>query len=158
MSIECKDNMLVSRQTDHVEIRENNATVVGWGEYPHKENCPARGKTCHKGHKTNHFAKTFCRSATARKQHKQWGEFKKSGGKPKYKNSGKLIHQMDHKHDEDHDLCRWSLCLWSLYHNEVNNVNKPLVTITIENSPIKFLVDKRSSVNLLDEKTFQRLN
>ena len=49
--------MLVSRQTDHVEIREYNATVVGWGEYPHKENCPARGKTCHKGHKTNHFAK-----------------------------------------------------------------------------------------------------
>ena len=86
LSIECKDNMLESRQTDQVEIRENNA-IVGEGEYPHKENCPARGKTCHKCGKTNHFAK-FCRSATVRKQ---WGEFKKSGGKPKHKNSGKLV-------------------------------------------------------------------
>ena len=87
-------------------------------------------------------------------QHKQWGEFKKSGGKPKYnKNSGKSVHHMDHTHsDEDHDLC-----LWSLYQKEVNSVNEPLVAITIEHSLIQIRVDPRSSVNLVDEKLFLRL-
>ena len=151
MSIECKDNMLVSRQTDHVEIRENNATVVGGSTRTNRIVQP-EGRLA-----TRVIRQTTLLKILLQKQHKQWGEFKKSGGKPKYNNSGKLVHQMDHTHDEDHDLCRWSLCLWSLYHNEVNSVNKPLVTITIENSPMKFLVDKRSSVNLLDEKTFQRL-
>ena len=77
----------------------------------------------------------------------------RGGGKPKHKNSGKSVQQMDHTHsDEDHDMC-----LWSMYQKEVNSVNKPLVIITIENKPITFLVDTRSSVHLLHEKTFQIL-
>ena len=47
--------------------------------------------------------------------------------------------------------------LWSLYQKEVNSVNKPLVTITIDDLPVIILVDTGSSVNLQDEKTFQSL-
>ena len=66
-----------------------------------------------------------------------------------------MVRQVDHTQptgEEDHYI-------WSLYQNEmeVNNVNKPLVTVTIDNSPVKILVDTGSSINLLDEETFRSL-
>ena len=132
--------MLESRQTDQVEIRRvNNATVA----YPHKENCPDRGKICHKCGKINHFAK-FCRSAIARKQHKQWGEFKKNWGQAEMI----LVRQMDHTQS---DVGEDNVPL------VVNSVNKPLVTIIIDDSLVSVLVDTGSSINVLDEKTFQSL-
>ena len=49
------------------------------------------------------------------------------------------------------------LYLWFLYQTDVNNVNKPLVTITIDDSPVRVTVDTGSSFNFIDEKTFQSL-
>ena len=40
---------------------------------------------------------------------------------------------------------------------EVNSVNKPLVTVVINNSAVKVLIDTGSSINLLDEETFKSL-
>ena len=40
---------------------------------------------------------------------------------------------------------------------EVNSVNKSLVTIMINNSAVKVLIDTGSCINLLDEETFKRL-
>ena len=44
------------------------------------------------------------------------------------------------------------LYLWSMYQTEVN---KPLVTITTDDSPVRVLVDTGLSVNLLDKKERQ---
>ena len=40
---------------------------------------------------------------------------------------------------------------------EVNSVNKPLVTLMINNLSVKVLIDTCSSINLLDEETFKSL-
>ncbi|KAK2139676.1 hypothetical protein LSH36_1659g00007 [Paralvinella palmiformis] len=42
-------------------------------------------------------------------------------------------------------------------HKEVNDVNKPLVTVMINNSAVKVLIDTGSSINLVDEETFKSL-
>ena len=60
---------------------------------------------------------------------------------------------MDHTKSDEGE----GLYLWSLYQKEVNNVNKPLVTIIIDDSPVRVLVETGSSVNLLDEEAFQSL-
>ena len=73
---------------------------------------------------------------------------------PQVIQQGKVVRQVDHTQptsEEDHYM-------WSLFHEmEVNSVNKPLVTVTTDNSPLKILVDMGSPINLLDEETFKSL-
>ena len=66
-----------------------------------------------------------------------------------------MVRQVDHTEptsEEDHYI-------WSLHQNEmeVNSVTKQLVTVSNDNSPVKILVEKGSSINLLDEETFKSI-
>ena len=62
------------------------------GEYPHKGDCPAKGKTCNFCNKPNHF-KSVCRS------------FKKQNDKPHLKQKSQKCAKVDTGDSSDDDYC-----------------------------------------------------
>jgi len=99
----------------------------------------------------------FAKFSTSTKVHHKLNgvrpQQRKGPDKSQLKQQGNVVRKVHHTQqtsEEDHHI-------WSLYRNqmEVNSINKPLVTVMINNPALKVLVTTGSSINLLDEETFK---
>ncbi len=104
--------------------------------WPHSggmEKCPARGKTCHKCGRENHFS-TVCRST-------------KSGA-----NQNRHVHRVavadtDDPEDESY-----------VFHVQTRASSKlPHTTIKTMGHPVMYMIDSGSSVNIINTKTYRQL-
>ncbi|XP_062610353.1 uncharacterized protein K02A2.6-like [Saccostrea cucullata] len=108
------------------------------GQFPHlKGPCPAKGKTCNACHKIGHFA-SVCRSKS-----------KSMNRKPK------SVRQLDAcNSDSDSESCEYLFGL-----DQINSITKrqPRIKVEINGIPVSVLVDTGSSINVVDECTFKKL-
>ncbi len=101
--------------------------------YPHIGKCPAIGKTCKKCGKSNHFA-NMCKS------------------KAKSQNVNLVKYENDYENESN---------VWSIWTkravNTVKNMFIPLITLFMCQTMVSFAVDTGAQVNIIDEKTFNKL-
>ena len=109
------------------------------GEYPHVDRqCPAKGKVCHACKKQNHFS-SVCRSK----------------GKPKARSVNKVekTNTCDTSSDSNDDY------VFGIHEQEnVNSVKskQPSLNVTVNGLNVRMLVDTGSSINVLDESTYNK--
>ena len=112
------------------------------GEWPHKTGiCPAKGKECRKCSKLNHFARV-CRSGQDRGR---WqGRHESKDIRPLYVSGNNTETESS---DSDN------------YCYAVNNTTakNPYTKLKINNRNVKFTVDTGSSINIIDQQTFNQL-
>lgn len=109
------------------------------GQYPHNTACPAKGKTCNYCKKPNHF-KTVCNKLKRRQQVNNMSSGDKSA-------------ETDSNDSDDY-------CYTIHIENEVvNTVKQPLpkVSLKLNNINTSLLIDTGSTVNIIDEETYQKL-
>ena len=109
------------------------------GEYPHVDRqCPAKGKSCHACKKQNHFS-SVCRS--------------------KMKTKAKSVKQVEETYSCDTSSDSNDDYMFGIQEREsVNSVKskQPRLNVKINGLNVKMLVDTGSSINVLDETTFQK--
>lgn len=121
------------------------------GSFPHSTKCPAQGKECYICHKKNHFGK-MCRQKKTEKQR---------------------VHNMEEFNHSDSDIgteeCEYDYCFGLLFSDEQDSLQqktsqsiktvstKPMLKVTIDNNPINVLIDTGSSINVLDEQTYNNM-
>ena len=109
------------------------------GEYPHKQKCPAEGKSCNICGKANHFGKV-CLSKKSMNKHART-RMQKINAIDKFK--------IEEVHNDKHEFQQ------NIY--AVSGGKQPLKTIQINGHPVDMKIDTGASVNILDELTFSRL-
>ena len=110
------------------------------GQFPHeggKTKCPAYDKTCHQCNKIGHFAK-HCLSGP-----------KKATPKDDKAKVQQLKAAMTSSSEEDSEE--------KFIFTITNSQKQPTVTIYLGNIPVSLVVDSGSSVNLINNDTFKRL-
>nr|XP_039269966.1 uncharacterized protein LOC120344720 [Styela clava] len=110
------------------------------GSFPHKGQCPAKGRKCFNCNDYGHFAK-FCRKPKQKKFSRSVNNLKASS-----KNSSKVESQS---------------CANSEYSMKVeqSQICNKLPTVEVDVNSVKccFIVDSGSSVNILDNKAYQEI-
>lgn len=109
------------------------------GTYPHqngKYNCPAHGKECHNCRKIGHFAK-YCLSKTLSKPPRQKTDVNK-------KYADNITSEAPPSSDTDDEFT------FNLYDKQ----KQPQVTVSIAKIPIRVIIDSGSTVNIINENTF----
>ncbi|XP_053383702.1 uncharacterized protein LOC128549937 [Mercenaria mercenaria] len=102
-------------------------------EYTHKTKCPAQGKECLYCHKKNHF-ESVCRSKTMK--------------------SRKTNNLNDYSSSDDSDQS--DNYAFGLTVNAMSR--RPYVSASVNGHNVKFLTDTASSVNVLDQETYNKMN
>ena len=114
------------------------------GEWPHQNGpCPARGKECRKRLKNNHFARV-CRSLRQGRNEGQTQRRDKTNIQPL-----NTSHSNDNSQSEDSD----SYC-YAVKNKQCWN---PVKKLTINHCKVKFTVDTGSSINVIDQQTYNQL-
>ena len=107
------------------------------GHYPHKFECPAKGKKCNSCNKMNHFSQV-CRS------------------KPKHD-----IKEVQTAHRDSVDSSSDEEYLYAVKqkteHVSVISAKSPKIDIKVNDKPCNLLLDTGATVNLLDEKTHEKI-
>ena len=117
-------------------------------EWPHNTGiCPAKGKECRKCSKLNHFARV-CRSAPAvargqRQDRGRWqGRHENNPIRPLN------VSDNDNESSDSDNYC------YSVNNTKAQN---PYTKLKINNRNVKFTVDTGSSINIIDQQTFEQL-
>ena len=108
------------------------------GEYPHVDRqCPAKGKTCHACKKQNHFS-SVCRS--------------------KRKGNRRSVNQVEKTNACDTSSDSEDYVFGMQEEENVNAVKskQPSLNVTVNGLNVRMLVDTGSSINVLDENTYQK--
>ena len=137
-------NQLAHSRKSYQPSRQKNGKCYNCGgSYPHKNSdCPAKGKTCNKCGKANHFAKIcYSRSHSVRKPTK----YSKKHVNPVSKQPGSEVQSTS---DSDCDY---------LYAFDNKDQSRTLITAKVNDFQCKLLVDTGASVNVLDEATCNSL-
>ena len=137
-------NQLAHSRKSYQPSRQKNGKCYNCGgSYPHKNSdCPAKGKTCNKCGKANHFAKIcYSRSHSVRKPTK----YSKKHVNPVSKQPGSEVQSTS---DSDCDY---------LYAFDNKDQSRTLITAKVNDFQCKLLVDTGASVNVLDEATYNSL-
>lgn len=121
------------------------------GEWPHKNECPARGKQCKACGKQNHFARQ-CRSKS---QHtKQQAETQ--GYKKNYR---KKINQVEtHSESAQPKSSSSSDESYAYTVNSNSNSKQPLTQIKLYGDTVPVLIDSGAAVNIISEMTYNKLS
>ncbi|CAF1025218.1 unnamed protein product, partial [Brachionus calyciflorus] len=128
-----KFNKNFTKNTDY--IKKTKCYNCG-GSYPHKNECPAKGKKCNQCGKMNHFAK-FCKSKGKKvKDEQQVNQIKESKQKQD-------INQLNDDKDYLFALDQTSTC--------------PRIKLDILGNSLSFKIDTGASVNVIDMETFDKM-
>ncbi|XP_063436697.1 uncharacterized protein LOC134718136 [Mytilus trossulus] len=129
-------------QTDQNVKKKTTCRNCG-GDFPHANKCPAFGKSCNSCKKLNHFA-SVCRS-------------KRMDGTSTFKRKVNTVD--NYEHDDAHDSSSDDGYIFGLRENTVNKVQKgqPKINVKINNSNVDILIDTGSSINVIDESTFENI-
>ena len=127
----------VPERRNKTRPRKQNCRSCG-GKFPHKNKpCPAQGQTCHKCGKSNHFAK-YCFSSNMSETVKTQ--------KPKVR----PIHQEGENSDSsDSNYC---------YAVNSTKQKQPEAYVTIKGNKCHVLVDTGTTINIIDNEAFKRMN
>lgn len=122
----------------HKDARPNDKCYFCGVLYPHRNGrFPARGKTCNSCHKPDHFA-SVCQSKN--KPHVPSKSIKQLDKAAKYSDS-----------ESESEEYVFGL-------GQINSVFKqPQIKVEINGIPVTVLVDTGSSINAIDEKTFEKI-
>ena len=107
------------------------------GQFPHTIECPAKGKTCNFCKKHNHFSKV-CRSRLKRENVQE------------VKTKEAIIESSS---DEEYAYTIKK----KTEHVSVVSTKTPKVNVTVTEKQCRFLLDTGATVNLLDQKTHDRI-
>ena len=108
------------------------------GVFPHREKpCPAKGKTCHKCNKSNHFAK-FCFSQPQVNTNKG-----KDG-----KNNVRPIQTEETSESEQSEYS---------YAVKSNKAKRPITYVTVQEHKFPIMIDTGSTINIIDKVTFEKM-
>ena len=120
------------------------------GTYPHKTECPARGKKCISCGKLNHFA-SVCLSAKSKDNRGSHVKAPKRSfhkkQKPKQGHANTVNADDPHTDDEPD----YTFVISS------NRSKQPRVTVSISNTEVPSLIDTGASVNVMGDQTFNQL-
>ena len=108
------------------------------GSYPHKSQCPAKGKTCENCGKLNHLA-SVCRSKADNQ-----------------KTQPKRVHVKAVEVDSDSNSSVASAWMVKTV-NAIKSLFMPLVTLFICQTWVSICIDTGAQVNIMDEPTFSKL-
>ena len=117
------------------------------GEWPHTNNpCPAKNKECRKCKKLNHFARV-CRSGPKESPGQSTAKLSQSRG-----DNVRPVNTSDLKEtsseSSDSEYC---------YAVNTKQSKSPITKLTINNQKVTFTVDTGSTINIIDENTFNTL-
>ncbi|XP_053380302.1 uncharacterized protein K02A2.6-like [Mercenaria mercenaria] len=122
----------ITANKPNVKQKQRKCRNCGF-EYPHKTKCPAQGKECLYCHKKNHF-ESVCRSKTMK--------------------SRKTHNLNDYSSSDDSDQS--DNYAFGLTVNAMSR--RPYVSALVNGHNVKFLIDTGSSVNVLDQETYNKMN
>jgi len=131
-----KQNIRPHNHNDKGKQQKRSCRNCG-GQFPHKIECPAKGKTCNFCKKHNHFSKV-CRSRLKRENVQE------------VKTKEAIIESSS---DEEY---AYTIKKKTEHVSEVST-KTPKVNVTVNEKQCKFLLDTGATVNLLDQKTHDRI-
>lgn len=166
----------VSHSRDQEFKKQNRTEQCGSCNNAHKgsETCPARGATCRKCGKKNHYA-AVCRSKSEpeQKQHGAPGQRNDQRQNKFFNNKANqrvnTVAKTDNPDeftvnvDEFNDFLRYKQGRSTLGYEiravqkSFQSVNCPRVTLSLAGTNIDFMVDTGSQANIIDETTYNRL-
>ena len=110
------------------------------GEYPHHDQCPAKGRTCNYCKKLNHFER-WCRAKSKAQ------DVRSLDTESTPQASARLDHGAPAEISDDDDYC-------FVVRSVSVSATTPKATIMLADKPVSFLIDTGTSVNVIDEATF----
>ena len=115
--------------------------------WPHKTGpCPAKGQSCHKCGKPNHFAR-MCLSKMGAKQPQQSIETRRNKT---------AIHQVSAPQNDPSSSSDYEY-LYTVEHNALS-AKTPMVPVQVNGVPARMVVDTGASADILDEATFRQVD
>ena len=133
-----------TRNTDDTKRSGNSFCRNCGGEWPHKNGqCPARGKECRNCLKYNHFARV-CRSSRQERSEEQNQRREKTNIRP----LNTPVSDNDSESGDSDKYC---------YAVKNKDRRNPVTKLMINNRNVKFTVDTGSSINVIDQETFNKL-
>ena len=171
-----KVNAVTSRQS------QARTQCRGCGARPHpKSECPAQGKTCNLCGRPNHYA-SVCESADKPVVFGNTGKRSTRGrghGKPRNAHSGRPSRGNFHNappyaapagrggdnanqvmlgHETDQSTVDpFSNIPWNTIFQVGTNANLPYTSLSLDNNPVRIMVDTGCSLNIIDEATYRRM-
>ncbi|XP_047139063.1 uncharacterized protein LOC124814981 [Hydra vulgaris] len=155
-----KTKFLQTSQAPHeTETKLLKRTCYRCGnEFPHTNKCLALGKSCHSCEKIGHFA-TVCKTRKQNEQNTRIHQEKYKRNKQGYTKPLSTIYK-DINESENPQSKLNEGELYSVNAKQISNdgLENFEVTINIENIPITVLTDTETSINILNFKTFEKIN
>ena len=133
----------INAETHKVNTKKPSKCYNCGQQFPHKGECPAKGKTCNACGKSNHFA-IVCRSGK-NKQGKQLPKLKKGGTKN--------IHRVENdpaSSDTDDDY------LYAVRPGKAKTMESPKVNLKVCGHLFKATIDTGATINVIDQGTFSK--
>ena len=135
-------------ETDH----SSKCGLCG-GSYPHKYQCPAKGKRCLVCDKLNHFAK-MCRnrSAPTKTQVPKKG-YRQTKQRARAVTTGKITSRNDESDDSEE---QYTYHVSSVSNSPVIS-DEPMFDVTIGNTSICVMADSGATVNIINEQDYLKM-
>ena len=132
-------------KTDSIQKVQRKTCHYCGGTYPHKSQCPAKGKECRKCGKLNHFAKV-CRGQKPPASKPSYPRHKRN--EKTNKNPLNPVQQADSDSDNTEDY---------LY-NVNTNKKSPTVRVTVGKHCFDATLDTGASLNVIDRGTYEHMD
>ncbi|CAC5363561.1 unnamed protein product [Mytilus coruscus] len=131
-------------------VNRNNKCRNCGGEFPHRGKCPAQGKSCNFCKKLNHFEK-MCRSKRNTNTKRSVNTLENSD----FENNFECQSKIDSSSDDEYVFGLQT----ESTKGTVNSIKRdqPRICVKINESNINVLIDTGSSINVIDEDTYNRM-
>ena len=136
-------------------VRPSTTCYHCGGTYPHKYDCPAKGKECNACGKLNHFAQVCLSSSKSRTNNE--GRYHKAQNQdpaPKQRTHFKA-HTVTAGETASPDMSDDDADYTFIISSKLNK--QPRATVRINNTDIHSLIDTGASVNVMGAKTFRQI-